>query len=223
MLTVPESQIRKSQTAVNFSTSININTRARVLSEAMPLLRANAKCREIWQALQVADYKKEGILNEAALEVLLEKQGRNLQDLLAIKSTEEILDLLDEEELGFLNEDEQILIFSVIKERMQKSAYDLCSIYEYGMYKEMMKNIRCLEEDIIEYQAVLRSRTYDKEMEIYRQIGMEKVEAFEKQWKEIFQQFEETCEEKLRNLMIGQQMEMDNLAQTLDKNIDVVR
>ena len=223
MLTIPESHPRKAQTAVNFSTSINVNTRARVISEAMPLLRANTKCREIWQALQVADYKKEGILNEAALEVLLEKQGKNLQDLLAIKSTEEILDLLDEEELGFLNEDEQILIFSVIKERMQRSAYDLCSIYEYGMYKEMMKNIRSLEENIIEYRAVLRSRTYGKEMEIYRQIGVEKVEAFEKQWKENFDHFEAACEEKLRKLVDGQQMELDNLVQGLDKDIDIVR
>ena len=180
MLSIQEPQTRKSHTAVNFSTSINTNMKAKVISEAIPLLKANSKCREIWQALLVADYKKEGVLNEAALEVLMEKQGKNLHDLLAVKSTEEILDLLDEEELGFLNEDEQILIFSVIKERMQKSAYDLCGIYEYGMYKEMMKAIRALENDIIEYQAVLRSRTYKKEIEIYQQIGIEKLEAFQK-------------------------------------------
>jgi hypothetical protein len=120
------------------------------------------------------------VLNEPALEVLLEKQRKNINDLLAVKSTEEILDLLDEEELGFLNEDEQILIFSVIKERMQKSAYDLCGVYEYGLYKEMMKAIRALENDIIDYQAVLRARTYEKEMDIYKQIGLEKFENFEK-------------------------------------------
>lgn len=216
-------EMRKTNSGVNFSTSVNINIRTRVLAEAAPLLKANGKCREIWEALQVADYKKEGILNEAALEVLLEKQGKNLQDLLAVKNTEEILDLLDEEELGVLSEDEQILIFSVVKERMQKSANDLCSIHEYGLYKEMMKGIRSLESDIIEYQGVLRARTYEKEMEIYRQIGLEKIETFENHWESVFRNFEKNCEEKMKLLLEDHESEIQELEDNLDKNIDIFK
>jgi hypothetical protein len=40
----------------------------------------------------------------------------------------------------------------VIKERMQLCAYELCEIHEYNKYKEMMKAIRALEADIVEYQ-----------------------------------------------------------------------
>ena len=189
----------------------------------MPLLKAHIKCRDIWQALQIADYKKEGVLNEPALEVLLEKQRKNINDLLAVKSTEEILDLLDEEELGFLNEDEQILIFSVIKERMQKSAYDLCGVYEYGLYKEMMKAIRALENDIIDYQAVLRARTYEKEMDIYKQIGLEKFENFEKSWKDQFLSFENSCEEKMVKLLNLHRSQLEELDLELQKSTDVLK
>lgn len=214
---------RKIQTAVNFSTSINHSMRIKVLNEASPLFTAHIKCREIWQALQIADYKKEGVLNEAALEVLLEKQGRNLRELLQVKTTEEILDLLDEEELGFLNEDEQILIFSVIKERMQRCAYDLCEIHEYNRYKEMMKSIRALESDIIEYQAVLRKRTYTKELQIYQEIGLEKLEAFEKSWEEIFKNFEESCEDKMLLLEQDHYKELETLNEELQKNTNTLK
>lgn len=223
MISVQDTLMRKAPTTVKFSTSIDSNRRAKIKSEAKPLLKANIKCREIWQALQIADYKKEGVLNEPALEVLLEKQGKNMHDLLAVKSTEEILDLLDEEELGFLNEDEQILIFSVIKERMQKTAYDLCSIYEYDLYKEMMKGIRALENDIIEYQAVLRARTYEKEMEIYRQIGVEKFEAFEKHWNNVFGSFKKSYKEKKIKMQEQHQKELEDLSQDLQKNTDILR
>lgn len=214
---------RKVQTAVNFSTSINHSMRIKVLSEASPLFTAHIKCREIWQALQIADYKKEGVLNEAALEVLLEKQGRNLRELLQVKTTEEILDLLDEEELGFLNEDEQILIFSVIKERMQRCAYDLCEIHEYNRYKEMMKSIRALESDIIEYQAVLRKRTYAKELQIYQEIGLEKLESFEKSWEDLFKKFEESCQDKMLLLEQDHYHQLESLNEELQNNLNTLK
>jgi hypothetical protein len=223
MLSTHELVLRKAPTSVNFSTSISSPMRVKVISEAVPLLKAHIKCREIWQALLIADYKKEGVLNEAALEVLLDKQGKNLKDLLAVKTTEEILDLLDEEELGFLNEDEQILIFSVIKERMQKVAYELCNIHEYGLYKDMMKSIRALESDIIEYQDVLRKRTYDKEIELYRQIGVEKLEIFEKHWEEAFRKFEHSCEEKINNTVDKHYQELEDLDNELMQQTEILK
>ena len=101
--------------------------------------------------MQQADYKKEGVLNDAALIVLFDMQGKNLHELLLVKSFEELQELLDDDEDGFLNEDEQILLFSTIKERMQDCADDLCEIHEYALYKDMMKAIRTLEKNILEY------------------------------------------------------------------------
>jgi len=59
--------------------------------------------------------------------------------------------LIDEDTDGYWNEDEQILLFSVIKERMQNVANDLCDIFEYNKYKKMMEGIRSLEADILKY------------------------------------------------------------------------
>jgi hypothetical protein len=218
-----QSGTRKVQTALNFSTNISQSMKSKVLREASPLFTAHIKCREIWQALQIANYKKAGVLNDAALDVLLKKQGQNMYDLLQVKTSEEILDMLDEEELGFLNEDEQILIFSVIKERMQRCAYDLCEIHEYNKYKEMMKSVRALESDIIEYQSVLRRSTYSKEIEIYQKIGEEKLESFENYWKEIFSNFEHSCESKMEELLSDQQKEIFKLDEDNKKSNDALR
>jgi len=49
---------------------------------------------------------------------------------------------------GQLNEDEQILIFSDIKEKMQILAEELCYVQEYQLYKDLMREIRLLEADI---------------------------------------------------------------------------
>jgi predicted nucleic acid-binding Zn-ribbon protein len=42
-----------------------------------------------------------------------------------------MIDLFDQDKDGFLNEDEQILIFSLIKEKMSLLAKELCNIHEY--------------------------------------------------------------------------------------------
>ena len=42
-----------------------------------------------------------------------------------------MIELFDMDKDGFLNEDEQILIPSLIKEKMYLLADELCNIYEY--------------------------------------------------------------------------------------------
>ena len=43
---------------------------------------------------------------------------------------------------GELNEDEQILIFSAVREKMQKVADDVLKIQEYDLFKNLMEKIR---------------------------------------------------------------------------------
>ena len=68
-----------------------------------------------------------------------------------------MIELFDMDKDGFLNEDEQILIFSLIKEKIQLLAEELCNIHEYQMFKDLMKEVRQLEEDIVSYQNELRT------------------------------------------------------------------
>ena len=53
-----------------------------------------------------------------------------------------MIELFDMDKDGFLNEDEQVLIFSLVKEKMQLIAEELCNIHEYQMYKDLMKEVR---------------------------------------------------------------------------------
>jgi len=171
-----------------------------LLAEAAVLLSAPAKCKDLWSALQIADYKKEGVLNEAAVIVLFEKEREKFKELLLVNTSEELVQLLDEFEDGNLTEDEQILIFSLIKERMQRAAEGLCVVHEYPKYREMMQAIRDLERDIVEYQEVLRAHTQKREMTAYRELGQEKAGRFTEDWNRRLRAFEEENQRRVEEL-----------------------
>lgn len=222
--TFDETTMKRLATAhTNFSSTINAQTRLKVLSEARPLLDAQQKCKEIWLALQVADYKKEGSLNDAALKILMDKQGKNLSELLLVHNVEDILELFDLDEDGFLNEDEQIMIFSTIKERMQICSEDLCKIHEYNLFKDIMKGIRLLEDDINSYQRILRARNQKKEINAYHEIGEDKLKKFLNNWEMKFVQFEEDCQDKMNQIQETHTKEREELNQEMEKIADILK
>lgn len=214
---------KQHMTHTHFSTSVNNHNRIQVINEAKPLLTAPLKCKEIWNAIQVADYKKEGILNDAALQVFFEKQSKNLEELLMVKTPEELINLVCEDGDGLLSEDEQILIFSIIKERMQIIADQLCNILEYGMYKDMMKFIRQLETDILHYQNVFRSRTHQKELEAYHENGQQRVENFKITWHDTFERFKEESQHKIQALKEIQRIQIENLETEMNNDKDFLK
>lgn len=114
------------------------------------------KCKEIWQAIRKADFRKEGILNETNINLVFEKNKETIYDLLRIQTSADFVEVFDMDKDGFLNEDEQILIFSLIKTKTQLLAQELCNILEYQMFKDLMREVRQLEQDIVDYQDELR-------------------------------------------------------------------
>lgn len=213
----------KNKSKTNYSSGYSLYVKSIILKEAKPLLKGHLKAREIWSALQVADYKKEGILNDAAIQVLYEKQGKTLKALLHVQSAEELLLLLDEKGLGYLSEDEQILMFSMIKERMQVCASELCKVCEYFLETEMLKSIRLLENDIIHYQSVLRKRIHKREMHLYTQIGVDKKENFEKTWAEKFEALKKKGDERISRIEETQMRQLMNLEEELMKELVSLR
>jgi hypothetical protein len=83
---------------------------------------------------------------------------------------------------GFLNEDEQILIFSLIKTKMQLLAQELCNILGYQMFKDLMREVRQLEQDIVEYQDDLRKNIQERQLTEYIKIGDTKLQDFYDEW-----------------------------------------
>lgn len=73
----------------------------------------------MWNAIRKADFRKEGILNETNINLVFDKNKETIYDLLRIQSSPDFIEVFDMDRDGFLNEDEQILIFSLIKTKMQ--------------------------------------------------------------------------------------------------------
>ena len=76
------------------------------------------KCKEIWQAIRKADFRNEGLLNEANIRLVFEKCREHIYDLLRLTTPHEFLDVFDSGQDGVLNEDEQMMIFQCTKEKM---------------------------------------------------------------------------------------------------------
>lgn len=77
--------------------------------------------------------------------------------MLRLQTPNEFLEVFDQGGDGQLNEDEQVLVFSVIKEKMLILAEELCFVQEYQLYKDLMREVRLLEADINQYQHELRT------------------------------------------------------------------
>ena len=75
-----------------------------------------------------ADFRKEGILNEANIQIIYTNKKKTINLLLKISSVNEFISVFDDDQDGFLNEDEQILVFTVIKKRIQIIAEELCHL-----------------------------------------------------------------------------------------------
>jgi hypothetical protein len=119
-----------------------------LVSESRPLIGGARKCKQIWQSIRKADFRKEGVLNETNIRLVFDSCKQQIYDLLRIQAPAEFLDVFDQGGDGQLNEDEQILIFSLVKEKMQALADELCIVHEYQLYKDLMREVRLLEVDI---------------------------------------------------------------------------
>ena len=79
---------------------------SKLISEARPLIGGARKCKEIWQAIQKADFRKEGLLNDANIRLVFEQRRDHIFDLLRLGTPQEFLDVFDMGGDGVLNEDE---------------------------------------------------------------------------------------------------------------------
>ena len=78
-----------------------------------------------------ADFRKEGVLNEANIQIIYENKKKIINTLLRITSVDEFITVFDDDLDGFLNEDEQIMVFTIIAHRIQIIAEELCSLKKY--------------------------------------------------------------------------------------------
>ena len=103
-----------------FSSLANIpqHKMRKLREESKSIIGGARKCKEIWAAIRKADFRKEGLLNEANIKLVFEKCHQSIFDLLRLDNPTNLIEVFDYGGDGLLNEDEQILLFTIIKEKM---------------------------------------------------------------------------------------------------------
>ena len=70
-------------------------------------------------------------------------------------------------------------------------------MHEYQLYKDLMKEVRFLEAEIVSYQNELRSNIQKAQMREYVQIGNEHMQDFYNEWENHFKENEEEALERI--------------------------
>ena len=144
-----------------------------------------------------ADFRKEGVLNEANIQIIYENKKKLINNLLKITSVKEFLLVFDDDSDGFLNEDEQILVFTIIAKRIQVIAEELCAYKKYELFKDLMKEVRIIESQINRYQNELRQNVHKKQLDNYIEIGKEMQNEFNENWDQKMYMFNTRAEKNI--------------------------
>ena len=83
-----------------------------------------------------------------------------------------------------------------------------------------MKEIRLLEAEIVGYQNELRSNIQKTQMREYVEIGEEHMQEFYNQWENRFKTNEEEALERIQNLQIEHEQQMEALNRKLDRAVE---
>ncbi|CAD8073276.1 unnamed protein product [Paramecium primaurelia] len=193
-----------------------------VQAEGEIFMAAPQKCAKIWKEFRRNDFTQVQIPYKTALQVF-DACKEDFQMMLKISSGKDFFDLFDQDNDGYLNEDEQILVFSIIKEKMQQVANLLLQIQQYVPFKQLMKAIRTLEQNICEYQDILRQKIYKSEVSTYKEIGFEKLDDFYEKYYNYFQQFENQKKIRIQMQIQKQSEEMGQLEDKLSKNTEFLK
>lgn len=92
------------------------------------------------------------------------------------------------------------MVFSIIKERTQIVAEELCRMKKYELYKDLMKEVRSTEALINKFQNQLRQDVHTKQLEDYQSIGFEIQKEFNSNWDNVFDKFKKESSEEYKKL-----------------------
>ena len=89
-------------------------------------MEVNAFSQKLWQDLSKENrMQNECMLNEKQTKKIYQINREGFKNMLNLQKDQEMCDLFDHDQDGYLNEDEQVLIFSTLKSKMQKVAQQL--------------------------------------------------------------------------------------------------
>ena len=107
-------------------------------------------------------------LTEKVLETVFREFQSELYNFTKISSIKEFMRIFDQDKDGKLSPDEQISIFSFIKERLELIANNCLHLQQYVKFEALMTEVRKLEENIALWQDRLRERVHRQQLKSYR-------------------------------------------------------
>jgi len=182
---------------------------SQLLAEAKDLLDAFSRCDRIWAQLRRSESGTHLTYRDAV--ALVQHHRESLRKLLLVTSAEELMELIDQDQNDHLDEDEQLMLFSLIKERMQRIATDLRLSHEYSTAEALMQEARTLERGIFAYQQELRGRIYSVEEKMQRDAIAEDRRRFKAIWSSKLAEIQKETEGKISQLKAEQSAEMSQL------------
>ena len=179
---------------------------------AQQLAAAPAKCRELWTSLAAASAKHGGLLHRYNLKALVQAHQATFKDLLGVQSAGELVALLDQDEDGVLNQDEQLLLFAVVKEQMQRLLPELAA--DGSLHQQLVSAIRQLETDIFEYQSLLRQKANHADLQLLIQHRQSRLASFNAGWDCTFKDLHETHQAAVQTVKARHTQEFIALARS---------
>ena len=170
-----------------------------------------------------ADFRKEGILNEANIQIIYDTKRKAINNLLKINSVDDFLSVFDSDQDGFLNEDEQIMVFTIIAKRIQIIAEELCELKKYELFKDLMREVRAIENQINRYQNELRQNVHKKQLDDYMNIGKEMQNEFDENWDKKMDNFDDKAQKDISNYEECLKKEIDNYYQNEAAKINAMK
>ena len=170
-----------------------------------------------------ADFRKEGILNEANIQIIYDTKRKAINNLLKINSVDDFLSVFDSDQDGFLNEDEQIMVFTIIAKRIQVIAEELCELKKYELFKDLMREVRAIENQINRYQNELRQNVHKKQLDDYMNIGKEMQNEFDDNWDKKMDNFDDKTQKDISNYEECLKKEIDNYYQNEAAKINAMK
>lgn len=182
---------------------------SQLLSEAQDLLDASSRCDGMWAQLRESQAGTSLTYRDAA--ALIQHHSDSVRKLLLVTTPEELMELMDQDQNGHLDEDEQLMLFSLIKERMQRIATELRLCHEYSTAEALMKEARTLEKHVFAYQQELRGRIYSAEERLQRGAIAEDRRRFREIWNSKLEEVKRDANDKINQLKAQQSAELIQL------------
>lgn len=122
-----------------------------------------------------------------------------------------------------MNEDEQVLLFSIFKSEMLRCSQKLLLVFDYRRFHELMVCVRNLEQAINSYQDTLRTNIYEGEIRKYREVGHEKLDDFLERYTQRFEEFQEHKRRRIEQFLVERQEKKENLEQEITSDTHMVK